>query len=96
MITFKRYLNRNIYYLILIIYLVSYPLKSNENFYEIYKYLHQNPELSLQEFETTKYLEELLTEYGYEIVSNIGGNGFAAILKNGGNKTVLFLSLIHI
>ena len=90
MISFKRYLNRNIYYLFLIIFLVSHPLKSNENFYEIYKYLHQNPELSLQEFETTKFLEELLTEYGYEIVSNIGGNGFAAILKNGGSKTVLF------
>ena len=90
MITFKRYLNRNVYYLFLIIYAVSLPLKSNEDFYEIYKYLHQNPELSLQEFETTKYLEDLLEEYGYEIITNIGGNGFAAILKNGGNKTVLF------
>jgi hippurate hydrolase len=90
MITFKRYLNRNAYYLFLIIYLVSLPLKSNEDFYEIYKYLHQNPELSLQEFETTKYLEDLLEEYGYEIITNIGGNGFAALLKNGGNKTVLF------
>jgi hippurate hydrolase len=90
MITFKRYLNRNAYYLFLIIYLVSLPLKSNEDFYEIYKYLHQNPELSLQEFETTKYLEDLLEEYGYEIITNIGGNGFAAILKNGGSKTVLF------
>ena len=90
MITFKRYLNRNVYYLFLIIYVVSLPLKSNEDFYEIYKYLHQNPELSLQEFETTKYLEDLLEEYGYEIITNIGGNGFAAILKNGGNKTVLF------
>ena len=90
MITFKRYLNRNVYYLFLIIYVVSLPLKSNEDFYEIYKYLHQNPELSLQEFETTIYLEDLLEEYGYEIITNIGGNGFAAILKNGGNKTVLF------
>ena len=90
MITFKRHLNRNVYFLFLIIYLVSLPLKSNEDFYEIYKYLHQNPELSLQEFETTKYLEDLLEEYGYEIITNIGGNGFAAILKNGGSKTVLF------
>ncbi len=65
MITFKRYLNRNVYYLFLIIYAVSLPLKSNEDFYEIYKYLHQNPELSLQEFETTKYLEDLLEEYVY-------------------------------
>ena len=72
MITFKRYLNRNVYYLFLIIYAVSLPLKSNEDFYEIYKYLHQNPELSLQEFETTKYLEDLLEEYGYEIITNIG------------------------
>ena len=90
MITFKWYLNRNAYYLFLIIYAVSLPLKSNEDFYEIYKYLHQNPELSLQEFETTNYLRDLLEEYGYEIITNIGGNGFAAILKNGGNKTVLF------
>ena len=39
MITFKRYLNRNVYYLFLIIYAVSLPLKSNEDFYEIYKFI---------------------------------------------------------
>ena len=39
MITFKRYLNRNVYYLFLIIYTVSLPLKSNEDF----TYLELNP-----------------------------------------------------
>ncbi|WP_096200720.1 M20 peptidase aminoacylase family protein [Bacillus sp. FJAT-45350] len=33
---------------------------------EIFSHLHQNPEISWKEFETTKYLETLLKEHGYK------------------------------
>ncbi|EPE32823.1 Zn-dependent exopeptidase [Glarea lozoyensis ATCC 20868] len=57
---------------------------------ELYKELHQNPGLSLQEHfaaETAaKYLREL---DGFEVRTNIGGTGLIGILKNGEGKTVL-------
>ena len=31
------------------------------------RHIHQNPELSNQEFQTTKLIQEKLTEYGIEI-----------------------------
>ena len=31
------------------------------------RHIHQNPELSNQEFQTTKLIQEKLTEYGVEI-----------------------------
>ena len=60
MITFKRYLNRNVYFLFLIIYVVSLPLKSNGDFYEIYKYLHQNPDFDGDIYKFHKNLHLIL------------------------------------
>ena len=57
---------------------------------EIYRKLHQNPGLSLQEFLAAdiaaKHLEAL---EGFEVKTNIGGTGLIGILKNGEGKTVL-------
>lgn len=57
--------------------------------YKDYKYLHQNPELSFLEKETSSFLAEKIASYGYEVESEFGGYGVVAILKNGPGKTVL-------
>ena len=61
----------------------------NINLMNLYKDLHQNPELSYKEFETAKKLSILLDDLGYEVTEGVGGNGVVASLKNGPGKTVL-------
>ena len=57
--------------------------------FKIYKHLHQNPELSGSEKETSKILAKEMLELGYNVTENIGGYGIAAILKNGDGPIVL-------
>ena len=56
---------------------------------QTYLYLHQNPELSLQELNTSRLLVDRLSRMGYEIIYPIGGYGLAAILRNGDGPTLL-------
>ncbi len=56
----------------------------------VYKDLHQNPEISLQEEETAKKLAEELRKVGYEVTENFGGYGIVGILKNGEGPTILY------
>ena len=44
------------------------------------RYLHQHPELSFEEFETAKFIEQKLVSFGLEVKTNIGGNGLIGIL----------------
>ena len=55
---------------------------------ELYRHLHQNPELPFQERETAAEITRRLTSYGYE-VQQIGG-GVVGVLRNGPGRTVLF------
>ncbi len=55
---------------------------------ETYTELHRHPELSLEEHETSKLVEEKLTAFGYS-VTRIGGTGVVGILENGVGPTVL-------
>ena len=48
----------------------------------LYKWLHQNPELSMQEHETSKRIAAELNTLGYE-VHNIGITGQVGVLQNG-------------
>lgn len=59
---------------------------------ELYKYLHSNPELSLQESNTSKRMAQELKTLGYDVMENVGGHGVVAILKNGEGPTVLVRS----
>jgi len=52
--------------------------------------LHANPELSYQEFETSKKLASVLESIGYQVTRNVGGNGVVALLENGDGNTVMF------
>lgn len=56
---------------------------------EVYQDLHQNPELSLMEFETSRKMAARLEEMGFEVTSNVGGNGVVGILKNGKGPTLM-------
>ena len=60
------------------------------NLLELYKELHANPELSYQEFETSKKLASVLESIGYQVTQNVGGNGVVALLENGDGNTVMF------
>lgn len=55
----------------------------------LYKHLHNNPELSLQEEETAKRLAQELKTLDFEVTENMGGYGLFGVLKNGEGPTVL-------
>jgi amidohydrolase len=59
------------------------------NLEELYKTLHQHPELALHEKETSKTLAAELKKLNFEVFENIGGYGLAGVLKNGTGPTVL-------
>jgi amidohydrolase len=61
-----------------------------------YKHLHENPELSTQEKETSAYIAAALRQYGYEVTDHFGqytdpsqqSYGIVAVLKNGPGPVV--------
>lgn len=55
----------------------------------LYLHLHQNPELSLQEKNTSARMAEELQKAGFEVTEHVGGYGVVGILKNGEGPTVL-------
>lgn len=57
---------------------------------ESYRHLHQHPELSLQEHDTAAYVAQQLKALGYDVTTGIGGNGLAALLRNGDGPTLLY------
>lgn len=55
---------------------------------DLYRQLHQNPELSLEEHQTAERIEAELRNLDVE-VQRIGGTGVVAILRNGDGPTIL-------
>lgn len=53
------------------------------------KELHQNPELSLQEFETSKKMAAELRNAGFDVTENFGGNNVVGVLKNGEGPVIM-------
>jgi len=65
-------------------------LDSNTSlFTKIYKHLHQNPELSGQEKQTSAFVGRHLRSFGFEVHENFGDYGVVGLLKNGKGPTVL-------
>ena len=56
---------------------------------ELCKQLHQNPELSLQEFETSKRMAAELRKAGFEVTENFGGNNVVGVLRNGDGPVIM-------
>jgi amidohydrolase len=57
---------------------------------EIYKDLHQNPELGFMEVRTSGIVAKELKALGYEVITGIGKTGVAGILKNGDGSVVMY------
>ncbi|WLP92476.1 amidohydrolase [Gordonia sp. NB41Y] len=56
---------------------------------DLYRDLHQHPELSHQEHRTSKLVTERLRGLGLDVHDGIGGTGVVGILRNGDGPTVL-------
>ena len=55
----------------------------------LYKHLHQNPELSLQEEKSAARMAAELKKLGFQVKEKIGGHGVVGVLRNGAGPTVL-------
>ncbi|MCC6925788.1 amidohydrolase [Novosphingobium sp.] len=55
----------------------------------IYRDLHQNPELSQQEFRSAKILAAEARKAGFEVTEGVFGTGVVAVLKNGPGPVVM-------
>jgi amidohydrolase len=55
----------------------------------IYKDLHRNPELSMQEFRTAKIVADAMQALGYEVTRNVGVTGVVCVMKNGAGASVM-------
>lgn len=56
---------------------------------DVYRDLHQHPELSHQEFRTAAIVADRLGAAGFELTTGVGGTGVVGILRNGHGPTVL-------
>jgi metal-dependent amidase/aminoacylase/carboxypeptidase family protein len=61
---------------------------------DLYRHLHENPELSFQEKQTASTVGEKLKAFGFDVHEGIGGTGVVGILRNGDGPTVLMRSEI--
>ena len=55
----------------------------------VYKDIHANPELGMQERRTAGIAANWLRQYGYEVTEGVGGTGVVGVLRNGDGATVL-------
>lgn len=58
----------------------------------IRRHLHQHPELSFQEYETSKYVKEKLESYGIEVQNGIAGTGLVGFIR-GENPESKYIAL---
>jgi len=58
-------------------------------FEDIYRDIHQHPDLSRQEDRTATIAASYLKKIGYEVQEKIGGHGVSGVLRNGPGKVVL-------
>lgn len=56
---------------------------------EIYKDIHHNPELSMQEVRTAEIAADYLTRYQFEGTPEVGVTGVIGIMRNGDGPTVM-------
>ncbi|MBV8349945.1 MAG: amidohydrolase [Mycolicibacterium sp.] len=56
---------------------------------DLYRDLHQHPELSHQEHRTAGIVAQRLREWGYEVREGVGGTGVVGVLVAGAGATVL-------
>lgn len=57
---------------------------------EIFKDIHQNPELGFMEVRTSGIIAKELESLGYQVITGIAKTGVVGILKNGAGPTVMY------
>ena len=70
-------------------HIVRKNLPNLKTFEEVYRKIHQNPELSRQEVETARLARAHLAKLGFEVHHNVGGHGVVGMFRNGPGKTIL-------
>src|SRR6478609_5322954 len=55
----------------------------------LYRDLHANPELSMQEVRTPAKLAPEMRKLGFKVTEKVGKTGLVAVMKNGPGKTLL-------
>ena len=55
----------------------------------VYLDLHEHPELSFHETQTSQKMADGLKRLGFEVTTAVGGNGVVGVMKNGAGPTVL-------
>ena len=90
---------KSIYYLIPTLFLFSFNIKNEFKSYlekdipylkNLYLNIHQNPEISLMEKETSIKLADELKKIGFDVTENFGGYGIVGVYKNGNGPTILY------
>ena len=56
---------------------------SGDEILDLYKHLHENPELSWQEYKTSDLLAEKMEELGFSVTKGFAKTGVVSIYKNG-------------
>ncbi|HMT43558.1 MAG TPA: amidohydrolase [Chakrabartia sp.] len=56
---------------------------------DLYRHLHANPELSMQEVKTAARMAAEMKALGFEVTTGVGKTGVVAVLRNGPGKTLL-------
>ncbi len=56
---------------------------------DLYRDVHQHPELSMQEHNTAAKAAQRLRRAGYEVTEGVGGTGVVGVLRNGEGPTVM-------
>jgi len=64
--------------------------KDNAKFVEIFKDIHENPELGFMEFRTAGIMAKELKSYGYKVIEGIAKTGVAGIIENGKGPIVMY------
>src|SRR5688572_18545336 len=57
---------------------------------EIFKDIHQNPELAFKEVRTSGIIAKELNALGYDVIAGIAKTGIVGILKNGDGPVVMY------
>ena len=90
---------KSIYYLIPALFLFSFNIKNEFKSYlekdipylkNLYLDIHQNPEISLMEKETSIKLADELKKIGFDVTENFGGYGIVGVYENGNGPTILY------
>lgn len=67
----------------------SLPVHRFDELLQLYRELHEHPELSLQEFRTARVMADRLGSLGFTVHAGVGGTGVVGVLENGDGDTVM-------